>query len=84
MMGISLSKLIVLVLIIAAVWYGFKYVTRRNQMLDEEKNRGNLRDNGNDASRNTVHDMETCTVCGTFVPAGAAKACGRAGCPYPG
>ena len=85
MLGFSLSKLVVLALIVAAVWYGFKLIGRSNKPVGRDESRENLRRAANDdVSRNTVHDMETCRVCGTFVPTGAAKACGRDGCPYPG
>jgi hypothetical protein len=83
MLGFSLGKIIVLVLIVAAIWYGFKYIAGRNRAVGQGKNRGNLRQAGDDASRNTVHEMETCALCGTFVPVAVAKACGRDGCPYP-
>ena len=84
MLGFSLGKIIVLLLIIMVVWYGFKVVARRGQSVGRDKTGEKLGKDRDDASRDTVHDMERCRVCGTFVPAAAARACGRDGCPYPG
>jgi len=85
MLGISLGKLIVLALVVAAVWYGFKMLGRRNRPVGQDRSRENpRRSSSDDESRNTVHDMETCRVCGIFVPTALAKSCGRDGCPYPG
>jgi len=78
MLGFSLTKLLVLIAIIAIVWYGFKYVGRRNEIAAkaakpkpvDEKSAGSV-------------DMEKCSVCGTFVPNGAARHCGRDACPFP-
>jgi hypothetical protein len=73
MLGFSLPKLIVLAIIIAAVWYGFKMVSRRNKLrADEALSR----------EKEAVEDMSRCAVCDTFVP-GGARHCGRSGCPYP-
>ena len=83
MLGFSLSKIIVLVLIIAAVWYGFKLLARRGQSVGQDRKIGRIGPKPADNDKTTVHDMETCSVCGTFVPTGAARACGREGCPYP-
>lgn len=67
------TKWLVLLIIVAGVWYGFKAVSRRNvsQQVDEERRR-----------REAVEDMTACSVCGTFVPQGQRN-CGRDGCPYP-
>ena len=83
MLGFSLSKLVVLLLIIAVVWYGFRFLSRRGQSVGRQQDRDRIGRKAADEDRTTVHDMETCSVCGTFVPATAARACGRDGCPYP-
>ena len=83
MLGFSLSKLLVLLLIIAVVWYGFKIVTRRNRPVERDREKGRIGAKAAGEDKATVHDMETCSVCGTFVPTAAARDCGRDGCPYP-
>lgn len=79
----SLSKILVLLLIVVAVWYGFKIVARRNQNLGDRKPRKSIGSGQREATDENVQDMETCAVCGTFVPNASARACGREGCPYP-
>ena len=77
MFGFSLAKLLVLAAIIAAVWYGFKIIGRRNQgpKVAEDKPA---------TGRISAEDTVQCARCGTYVVPGAATSCGRADCPYPG
>jgi hypothetical protein len=65
-------KIIVLLLIIGAVWYGFKMIGRRN-----------INKQAEDARRDRVEseDMSACIVCGTYVTASSSN-CGRERCPY--
>ncbi len=72
MFGFSIGKLLVLALIIAAVWYGFKLIGRRNNPPQESRPRDE-----------NVQDMDKCPDCGSFVPAVGARNCGRADCRYP-
>jgi hypothetical protein len=76
-------KLLVLILIIAAVWYGFKLLARRNQNVGRRQPPGQIGSGKREAADEATQDMESCTVCGTFVPNAAAKGCGRDACPYP-
>ena len=77
MFGFSLGKLLVLALLIAAIWYGFKFFERRGRHLKEKTVRRTIK-NGDDGT----HNMEKCIECGTFVPTEASKDCGRENCPY--
>jgi uncharacterized protein len=85
MFGFSLSKLIFTAIIVAAVWYGFKYVNRlseeRRDKIDQQnkplKSARKKKPRGEDAE-----DMVACTVCGTFVAPSSATDCGRSDCPY--
>jgi len=77
MFGFSLPKLLVLAAIIAAVWYGFKWVGRYNQV-QQAKAKERVRQNAADAAA----DMNPCPQCGVYVPAGEAKTCHHDGCPY--
>jgi uncharacterized protein len=76
MFGFGLGKLVVLALIVAAVWYGFKFVGR----LDRQRKR-KLKEDRKEAA-DSIDEMEKCPVCGTYVVAGSAADCGRPGCPY--
>ncbi len=77
MFGFSIPKLIVLAAIIAAVWYGFKWVGRY-QKLQRVKEKARQREDRIDAA-----EMVACAVCGTFVVEAEAADCGRDDCPYP-
>ena len=79
----SASKLLFLILIIVVAWYGFKLVSRRNQNVGAREPRRHIGAGRRETSDKDVQDMESCPVCGTFVPNASAKACGRSGCPYP-
>lgn len=76
MFGFSFTKLVVLALLIAAVWYGFKWYGRVQKTTKKDTV---------DAASNTARgvDTEACPVCGMYVPTASATDCGKAGCPYP-
>jgi hypothetical protein len=95
MFGLSLSKLIVLAAVIAAVWYGFKWLKRYNEMREDENERNRLdrQRRAAEADRASAapvpkaggaEDMESCRACGTYVMPSSARSCGRRECPYPG
>ncbi len=89
---ITLPKILFTLAVIIIVWQGYKWLgrmqTRRNAIARETA-RGS--GHGGRAAAATaapspaeVEDMVECTVCGAFVPARGAVACGRGECPYPG
>ena len=85
MFGLSVGKLIVLVLVVIAVWYGWRWIGRLNAL---NKTRAEERERldagaGNAAGGADIADTVQCTRCGTFVPAHGARHCGRDDCPYP-
>lgn len=90
MFGFSLQKLIVLVGIVAAVWYGFKLFTRLQaaQKTDaalrqkSAKRPGAARSEGRGEARDKAEDMVQCPVCQAYVPARSTSSCGRDDCPY--
>ena len=71
------GKILVLAVIIAAVWYGFKFVGRlqanRQEELKDARREGNSKDAG---------DMVKCPQCAAFVVAGGAAKCSKSDCPY--
>ena len=77
MFGGPLGKLLVLILVIAAVWYGYKYVNRINEL------RGELRRRAPRPKTRALEaeDMAKCRVCGAYVAADAGG-CGKPDCPY--
>jgi len=85
MFGFSLSKLIFTAIIVAAVWYGFKYVNRlgevRRDKLDRQNNPVKPSQKKSSAG-GEAEDMVACSVCGTFVAPSSAGNCGRGDCPY--
>jgi uncharacterized protein len=90
MFGFSLQKLLVLVAIVGAVWYGFKLVSRLQEArrLEEAARAGKQRRaarrgaEGAGAPAEGAEDMVQCPVCRIFVAAQAAANCGRPDCPY--
>lgn len=74
MLGMSLSKLLVLALLVGAVWYGFKWINRKAGTAERNESKP--------SSAPGNEDLTACPACGTFVPAGLA-ACpgGRKDCP---
>lgn len=86
----SFTKLLVLAAVLAAVWYGFKFVGRLDKQRREE---GRLdkkapKSAGAAAARQPAkaeansEDMTQCKVCGAYVAGKGASNCGRADCPY--
>ena len=90
MFGFSLQKLIVLAAVIAAVWYGFKFVGRLQDAREAEQK---LRAGGTrqpkarwrrakQPAAPEAEDMVACPVCQAYVAARGASRCERPGCPY--
>ena len=82
----SLQKLILLAAVVAAVWYGFKFLGRLQKARDEE---ARLREKraarpakkaSAEAARSgagTVEDLVPCPKCGAYVRAGSTCSCGH-------
>ena len=77
MFGFSLPKILVLVAIIALVWYGFKLFGRGRE-LEKSIKKGDI--SGGNEKQNV--DLEECPICEAFVHAGASS-CGKSRCPFP-
>lgn len=92
MLGFSIQKLLFTAAVIAAVWYGFKYIGRMREIREKEgKDKLKRTASGSGGSGGSAaaasgdaEDMVECTVCGAFVASVGAKNCGQADCPYPG
>ena len=94
MFGFSIQKLLVLIAILGAVWYGFKLIGRLDQARKAQTRvrdgkrpaarswwprRGN---GGGDGEQVEAQDMAPCPRCKAYVPARGARACERPDCPY--
>jgi uncharacterized protein len=76
MLGISFAKILLLVLVVAGVWFGFKYLSRADTR-PKERVRSKPGDGGDPAA---VEDMVRCAVCGAYQARGAGP-CQRQDCP---
>ena len=84
MFGISLTKLLVLIAIIAAVWYGFKAIGRLEKAQKARVRVEKPAPPPKSAREEGAQEMIQCPKCGSYVPSGAVMDCGREGCPYSG
>ena len=82
---LSFPKLIVLVAVIAVIWFGFRWLERveRARRRAAERAQARLgRDRLGPIGGAETQEMKACPVCGTYVAA-TARACGRPKCPFP-
>jgi hypothetical protein len=86
MLGISLGKLFLLVLLILVIWYGFKYVNRVEEIRQAFRKAARDAAARSSARRGTpaikAEDMVKCRACGVYVAASGASNCGRPDCPW--
>jgi len=80
----SLQKLIVLAAVVAAVWYGFKFLGRLQKareaeakLREQEAARPAKRSSGESQKSGAVEDLVPCPSCGAYVRAGSTCSCGR-------
>ena len=91
MFGIpSIQKLLVLAVVIAIVWYGFKFVGRLQDRRDAAQGLGQRKARRPKARGRAAaapeapeaEDMVACPVCQAYVQARGASRCDRTDCPY--
>ena len=82
MFGFSLSKLLLTVAIVVAVWYGFKLVGRLEQARKARLKAASK--GGGGTAAGAIADLERCPACSAYLDAESASACGRDDCPFPG
>ncbi len=85
----SLSKILFLILVIGAVWFGWRWYNRvgavGRERLRERERRGSGKPastTGGGSPQVAAEDMEKCPECGAYVAPRSAVACGRPVCPY--
>jgi len=87
MFGLSPNKILFTALVIAAVWYGFKWLNRF-QADQKKKSRQQPPNNSrSEAAQNSSNDADyeelvACPKCGDYVLAGKKCGCGKEACPY--
>jgi uncharacterized protein len=92
MLGLSFWKVVLLVAVVAAVYFGFRWFERaQNEKRIADRRAGGGAAGGGAAGTGagagarsdvTTHDLVACRVCGAFVAEGA-RACSRSNCPLP-
>ena len=83
MFGLSLGKLILLALIIAIIWYGYRYMQRieavRRVLREELQRRQSA---ARPSQPVEAEDLVKCATCSAYVPSRHPTACGRPDCPW--
>ncbi len=77
MLGLSLPKVIILVLIVAIIWYW-----SRGLRDDARSSRDDNRRGGGGGNQPGTENLVACPVCKAYVVEKGAKSCGRPDCPY--
>lgn len=73
-------KFLLTVAIVAAIWFGFKYLGRHQEMKAKREAKALRGDSS--PNKADVQDLVQCRACGTWQPGGSARHCGRKDCPY--
>ncbi|MGB0748216.1 MAG: hypothetical protein ACPGO3_05685 [Magnetospiraceae bacterium] len=81
MFGLSPTKILFTVAVIAIVWFGFKAMDRLNKKPKPVQKRAKDRVKA-ETAEDGVEDMVACPTCGDYVLKKKAPDCGRQGCPY--
>jgi len=82
MLGLSLGKFLLLVALVALVWFGFRYVNRVETIRRALREELKRRQKPPPSTRIDAEDLVKCAQCGSYVAARSATACGRADCPW--
>ncbi len=96
MFGLSLTKILLTIFVIVAVWYVYKVYERKKKLSEEgaatpfarilrgesPKARSASAAAAKDAK--DAEDMVACPACGAYISPRGAVSCGKPNCPYPG
>ncbi|HEV2546324.1 MAG TPA: hypothetical protein VGU20_03225 [Stellaceae bacterium] len=82
MLGFSLTKLVLLAVVIAALWLGFRYMSRVDAIRRSLRGELSRRRASGATPAKDVEDLVKCARCGAYVAARNASACGRPDCPW--
>ena len=89
MFGLSLAKILLTILVIIAVWAGWRVFTRYQALKAARERAGEMPKRNGRApagaqARVEAEDMVECRTCGAFIAASRRVTCGRKDCPFPG
>ncbi len=76
----SLSKILIFVLVVGAVWWWYRRNQIKRRQQDELDRKPRARAKSQAAK--PIEDMKQCRVCNAYVPAVGASRCGRENCPF--
>jgi ribosomal protein L32 len=84
MFGFSLPKFLLFALLVAIVWFGFRYVNRVEQIRRAVREELKRRQPPGRRKQQTIEaeDLVKCSQCGAYVAARSASSCGRPDCPW--
>ena len=82
MFGFSLAKLVLLGIVVAALWLGFRYMSRVDAIRRSLREELTRRRAPGVPPAKEVEDLVKCARCGAYVAAKSASACGRPDCPW--
>jgi hypothetical protein len=84
MFGLSPGKLLFTVFVIAAIWYGFKWLARMQNNQDNKSDKNMRKSKAPEPSAKDAdyEDLVACPKCGDFVIADKKSGCAKDGCPY--
>lgn len=76
----SLSKLLIVVLVVGVVWWLYRrnQIKRREQAELDRKPRTRAKNQ----PATPIEDMKQCRICNAYVPTVGASRCGRENCPF--
>jgi len=77
MLGLSLTKIIFTIALIAGVWKIYRVIEARNKLRMEAAEKDSI-----DPAQRAVEELAECSVCGTYMPTRGATACDQPDCPY--
>jgi hypothetical protein len=81
-LGFSFAKFVLLGLVIAALWLGFRYMSRVDAIRRNLREELTRRRAPGATPAKVVEDLVKCARCGAYVAARNASACGRPDCPW--
>jgi hypothetical protein len=82
MIGLSLPKLLLFALLVAIVWFGYRYVNRVEQIRRAVREELRRRQPPGRPRSIEAEDLVKCNRCGAYVAARSASSCGRPDCPW--
>jgi hypothetical protein len=82
MFGLSFAKILVLAIVAAAVWLGFRYLTGLGQTAQQRQATDGKPRGRRSTPAVEAEEMTACKRCGTYVSTVKPSACSRADCPY--